>query len=82
MNTFRLQFTENMTAHHEIIIETELSEDKFLEELDIVEFDDSRIDDCAYLLEKQLKVNVKEIIEGDPETDDSDCDDVTEIKEV
>lgn len=81
MNTFKLQFTETMTANHEIIIKTELSEDEFLVELDTMDFADCRIDDCAYRLEKELKVDVEEIIESDPETGEMECIDVREIND-
>jgi hypothetical protein len=80
MKTFKLRFEEEVKYAHEIIIETELSNDELNELLDEIDFSDSNLDDGVCLLEENNNITIKEVIESDPCEWGMECTDYTEVK--
>jgi hypothetical protein len=80
MNIFKLQVEETLKVTHEIVINTELSFDElnyFINDQAISQCEG--IDDCVCLLEEIEGAEIVEITEGDPQVDEIEIIDITEV---
>jgi hypothetical protein len=76
MNKFKLTMEEEVRHAHEIIIETELTEDELGDVLEEMDFDDAGLQDAAAIMEKNEDIKVVEIIENDPVEWGIECTDI------
>jgi hypothetical protein len=81
MNHFKLIVEETLKVTHEIIIDTELSFDEINDQIDDRAISRCQgLDDVVIELEKIDGIDIKEVTEGEPETDEMEITDITEAK--
>ena len=83
MNIYKLKFEQTVKYEHELVIETELSEEELNEILNEIDFEnDGTLDDVACLLEKNKEITITEYNEkSDPYDWEIECIDIDKVEE-
>ncbi len=80
MNHFKLIVQETLTLNHEIVIDTNLSFDEINDQIDDRTISRCQgLDDVVIEIEKIDGIDINEIIEGEPEADEMEITDITEV---
>jgi hypothetical protein len=81
MRKVKLSFEEEVKYNHEIIIETDLSDEELEEAIDEINFDDANLQEGAARLEQNEEIKVIELIESDPCEWGMECTGIDDCKE-
>jgi hypothetical protein len=82
MSKMTIEIREVLTVYHQVVIETELSTDELydkIEELELESWDTAS--DIICKLEDISGMEILEVIEQDPEVDETEIIDIKEVKE-